>query len=162
MTKRIFLVCLALVCLVLTGCGGKQGFAGSSRSPVESSEEQLAQPSQDTPVAVLSTSMGDILIVLFPQYAPIDVYKRQLHASAPAGNRWFCNSAENPEQIHPGTATAALLCTTPQTGCEADLSARKIPFWTRTTECNGPRQTQNLQTFHPFSVPVSGRMYTPH
>lgn len=73
MTKRIFLVCLALVCLVLTGCGGKQGFAGSSRSPVESSEEQLAQPSQDTPVAVLSTSMGDILIVLFPQYAPMAV-----------------------------------------------------------------------------------------
>lgn len=72
--KRIFsLLCVAAVCLALVSCGGKNGFAGSSRSPVTSSENQLAQPSQDAPVAILSTSLGDISIVLFPEYAPMAV-----------------------------------------------------------------------------------------
>lgn len=74
MSKRIFsLLCAAAVCLALMSCGGKNGFAGSSRSPVTSSEAQLAQPAQDAPVAIVSTSLGDISIVLFPQYAPMAV-----------------------------------------------------------------------------------------
>ncbi|WP_367925419.1 peptidylprolyl isomerase [uncultured Ruthenibacterium sp.] len=74
MLRRIFsLLCVVATILGLTGCSDQTGFAGSSRKAIESSETQFAEPSSDAQVAILSTSMGDISIVLFPEYAPMAV-----------------------------------------------------------------------------------------
>ena len=71
MTKRIFLVCLALVCLVLTGCGGKAGLCGQQPQPRGKQRGTACAAFSGHTGGRASTSMGDILIVLFPQYAPM-------------------------------------------------------------------------------------------
>jgi peptidyl-prolyl cis-trans isomerase B (cyclophilin B) len=67
---RIMGVLLALILLV--GCG-KAGYAGSSRAQVRSDEVQFTHPTEGDTVALISTSMGDISIVLYPEYAPMAV-----------------------------------------------------------------------------------------
>ena len=67
-------LCAALfLCAVLAACGEKETFAGSKRPKVESSELQFTTPAEGDPIAVLSTTMGDISIVLYPALAPMAV-----------------------------------------------------------------------------------------
>lgn len=66
MLRKVFsLFCLsaAAACLLM-GCGA----AGAV--PVSSGELQFAAPAKGAPIAVLTTSMGTIRVVLFPEQAP--------------------------------------------------------------------------------------------
>lgn len=72
---RKAVLALAIAACLLAGCSGSGGlFIGSSRpSQVDSAELQFQTPAEGDPIAVISTSMGDISIVLYPEYAPMAV-----------------------------------------------------------------------------------------
>lgn len=68
-------VCAAL-CLSLFGCSGEEqpGPGGSTtRRAVSSGELQFTQPAEGAPIATISTTMGDITVVLYPDQAPMAV-----------------------------------------------------------------------------------------
>lgn len=71
------LTAAALVCLILSGCagGGTGGLFTSSKRPskVDSAELQFQTPREGDPIAVISTSLGEISVVLYPEYAPMAV-----------------------------------------------------------------------------------------
>ncbi len=76
MKKSLCVALCAALCLSLFSCGGESqpGPGGSTtRSAVTSSELQFTQPQEGAPIATISTSMGDITVVLYPQYAPMAV-----------------------------------------------------------------------------------------
>lgn len=79
MTKQIgsILFAAAALCALLGGCaqeGGPSGTGPAARpKPEELAEAQLAEPAEGAPIAILSTSMGDVSIVLFPEAAPMAV-----------------------------------------------------------------------------------------
>lgn len=58
---------------MLAGCSETQLFESKRPSGIESSELQLQAPQAGDPIAVISTSMGDIYVVLFPEQAPMAV-----------------------------------------------------------------------------------------
>lgn len=78
MKKRIiaFVACMALLCGALCGCGQKS----VNLSKVESDEIQFLQPQKGDTVAVIKTNMGEIKVVLYPQYAPLAVENFVTHA----------------------------------------------------------------------------------
>ena len=68
-------VCAALS-LSLFGCSGEEqpGPGGSTtRRAVSSGELQFTQPAEGAPIATISTTMGDITVVLYPDQAPMAV-----------------------------------------------------------------------------------------
>ena len=68
-------VCAAL-CLSLFGCSGEEqpGPGGSTtRRAVSSGELQFTQPAEGAPIATISTTMGDITVLLYPDQAPMAV-----------------------------------------------------------------------------------------
>ena len=71
------IVCLAVCACALAGCGGAESGAPTQkevkRQAVESTELQFQPPSEGDPIAVFSTSMGEVRAVLYPQYAPMAV-----------------------------------------------------------------------------------------
>ena len=73
------LLCAALcaaLCLFMFGCSGEEqpGPGGSTtRRAVTSGELQFTQPAEGAPIATISTTMGDITVVLFPEQAPMAV-----------------------------------------------------------------------------------------
>lgn len=76
MPKKTFCVLLAVaVCAALSACGEKGGGLFSSRRPekIDSAEVQFQGPAEGDPIAVFSTSLGDISVVLYPKYAPMAV-----------------------------------------------------------------------------------------
>ena len=70
------MLCAALG-LSLAACSGSGGaglFGGSQRpDSIDSDELQFQPPQEGDPVATISTSLGDISVVLYPQYAPLAV-----------------------------------------------------------------------------------------
>ena len=64
--------CLLLLCSGLSGCG-KTAAKGSTRGQVRSDEVQFSGPAEGDLIATISTSLGDISLVLYPQYAPMAV-----------------------------------------------------------------------------------------
>lgn len=71
--RIISLVFCVSISLILVGCSGSNLFAHSRPSQVDSTELQLQSPNAGDPIAIISTSMGDISVVLFPQQAPMAV-----------------------------------------------------------------------------------------
>lgn len=67
-----FIFCLS-VSLLLAGCSSSELFTHSRPTQIDSAELQLQAPSTGAPIAVISTSMGDIRVVLFPEQAPMAV-----------------------------------------------------------------------------------------
>ena len=75
--KKGFLVFIAvLLCFALTACSTKI----VNLSKVESNEVQFAQPQSGDTVATIKTNMGDIKVILYPQYAPLAVENFITHA----------------------------------------------------------------------------------
>lgn len=73
MKKILALALCALgLCGVLAACGKSTG-APAARRQISSDEVQFAAPAQGASIAVVSTSMGDFSILLYPQYAPMAV-----------------------------------------------------------------------------------------
>ncbi len=68
--KRFFRIfVLSAVCAVLlTACGGSG--LGSEKLDVNTSEIQLQQPQSGDTVATITTSEGEIKVLLFPDYSP--------------------------------------------------------------------------------------------
>lgn len=76
MPKKTFCTLLAVaMCVSLSACGENGGGLFASRRPerVDSAEVQFQTPAEGDPVAVFSTSLGDISVVLYPKYAPMAV-----------------------------------------------------------------------------------------
>ena len=67
-----FIFCLS-VSLMLAGCSSTKLFTSSRPTQIDSAELQLQAPSAGAPIAIISTSMGDIRVVLFPEQAPMAV-----------------------------------------------------------------------------------------
>lgn len=59
-----------VVCTVLTACGNS---ADKPRAQVNSTEVQFIAPQEGDLVATITTTMGDISLILYPQYAPMAV-----------------------------------------------------------------------------------------
>ncbi len=70
------MLCAALG-LSLAACSGSggAGLFGASQRPgsIDSDELQFQPPQEGDPVATIATSLGDISVVLYPQYAPLAV-----------------------------------------------------------------------------------------
>lgn len=85
--KRIFVVvCAASLLVCLGGCRdvpwmGESSAPASSAAPLEQ-PEQLQLPNADDTIAVLHTSLGDIVIRLFPEVAPkaVDNFQRLIRS----------------------------------------------------------------------------------
>ena len=69
-------LCMAVVCSVLCGCGQQT----VNLAKVQSDELQFAQPVSGDTVATIKTNMGDIKVVLYPKYAPLAVENFVTHA----------------------------------------------------------------------------------
>lgn len=77
MTKRIFIIfCAAAACCVLLGgceAGSLAAAAGGRTRPTDLDELQFVTPAEGDPIATLSTTLGDISFVLYPDIAPMAV-----------------------------------------------------------------------------------------
>ncbi len=78
LTKHIcsILFAAAALCVLLGACGedGPSGTSPAARPKPEGlTEAQLAVPAEGAPVATISTTMGDVSLVLFPELAPMAV-----------------------------------------------------------------------------------------
>lgn len=75
LTKRMFrtFCTVAALCVLLGSCGGTGGTAAGGRVRPESTELQFVTPAEGDPIATLSTTLGDISIVLYPDIAPMAV-----------------------------------------------------------------------------------------
>lgn len=71
--KRTVCLALALGMALLCGCGGS-GKKAPTRAAVESAERQFVQPEEGDPIAIFTTSAGEIRAVLYPDAAPMAVY----------------------------------------------------------------------------------------
>ena len=75
MLKRVFAIfgaTLVIAMVFIAGC--------SSKSAASDATAQLAMPKSGDTVATISTSMGDIKVKFFPQYAPKAVENFQTHS----------------------------------------------------------------------------------
>lgn len=71
MKKLIALICAAMLCGLLPGCGKAAPGGEKIRRKSYSSEElQFAAPQEGDLIAVLDTSLGQVRAVLYPQQAP--------------------------------------------------------------------------------------------
>lgn len=68
-----FASCTALAAALLAGCGGN-GKTPPKRTAVESTERQFAAPAEGDPIAIFTTSLGEVRAVLYPDTAPMAVY----------------------------------------------------------------------------------------
>ncbi len=59
---------LAILAVIFTACGG--GGLGGEKLDVKTSEIQLQQPQPGDTIATITTSEGEIKVLLFPDYAP--------------------------------------------------------------------------------------------
>ena len=76
MKKLLCAALCAALCLFMFGCSGEEqpGPGGSTtRRAVTSGELQFTQPAEGAPIATISTTLGDITVVLFPKQAPMAV-----------------------------------------------------------------------------------------
>ncbi len=77
LTKRIFITfCAAAACCVLLGAcesGSLAAAAGKRTRPADLGELQFITPAEGDPIATLSTTLGDISFVLYPDIAPMAV-----------------------------------------------------------------------------------------
>lgn len=74
MNLRVISIVFCLtVAFMLVGCSETNLFESARPTDIESSELQLQAPQAGDPIAVISTSMGDIHVVLFPEQAPMAV-----------------------------------------------------------------------------------------
>ena len=75
MKKAIAILCvICIACALLAGCGDKTTVGGiKTRSEVQSTELQFTGVKDGDTVAVIHTTMGDIWVVLYPDYAPMAV-----------------------------------------------------------------------------------------
>lgn len=76
MPKKTFCALLAMaMCVSFFACGENGGGLFSSGRPekIDSAEVQFEAPAEGDPVAVFSTSLGEISVVLYPKYAPMAV-----------------------------------------------------------------------------------------
>lgn len=76
--KKYFLrICCAAasLCILFTGCAdGSIASASKPRSVPEGlTELQFIAPQEGDPIATISTSMGDISLILYPEFAPLAV-----------------------------------------------------------------------------------------
>ena len=76
MKKGILVFVAVLMCFALAACSTKT----VNLSKVESNEVQFVQPQSGDTVATIKTNMGDIKVVLYPQYAPLAVENFVTHA----------------------------------------------------------------------------------
>ena len=99
-----------IICLAVCACALAERRRRRKRRPnkkevkrqtVESTEPQFQPPSEGDPIAVFSTSLGEVRAVLYPQYAPMAV--------------------ENPLPAWPGRATSTVPVST---GCSTALWCR--------------------------------------
>lgn len=70
------LLAAAMLCALLGACGGEEANAsgsGARPAPEGLAEQQLCAPEPGAPIATLSTTMGDVSFVLYPEYAPMAV-----------------------------------------------------------------------------------------
>lgn len=74
-TKRKFCALCAVILslLLLCGCAGSR-YPVPDRGEVESSERQFTQPSDGDLIAIFTTSLGEVRVVLYPDAAPMAVY----------------------------------------------------------------------------------------
>lgn len=74
-TKRKFCALCAIILslLLLCGCAGSR-YPVPDRSEVESTERQFTQPSDGDLIAIFTTSLGEVRVVLYPDAAPMAVY----------------------------------------------------------------------------------------
>lgn len=74
-TKRKFCALCAVILslLLLCGCAGSR-YPVPDRGEVESTERQFTQPSDGDPIAIFTTSLGEVRVVLYPDAAPRAVY----------------------------------------------------------------------------------------
>ncbi len=75
-TFSAVLLCIAIMCCVLCGCGQKS----VNLDNVQSDEIQFQQPKQGDIVAEIKTNKGSIKVVLYPQQAPLAVENFVTHA----------------------------------------------------------------------------------
>ena len=76
MKKILALIVAVAVCFSLTACGQKT----VKLNKVKSDELQFVQPQSGDTVATIKTTMGDIKVVLYPDYAPLAVENFVTHA----------------------------------------------------------------------------------
>ena len=78
MKRKAIAVIAALMtlCGALSGCGTKT----VNLAKVESSEMQFIQPQSGDTVATIKTNMGDINVILYPEYAPLAVENFVTHS----------------------------------------------------------------------------------
>ena len=74
-TKRKFCALCAVILslLLLCGCAGSR-YPVPDRDEVESTERQFTQPSDGELIAIFTTSLGEVRVVLYPDAAPMAVY----------------------------------------------------------------------------------------
>ncbi|MBQ7816059.1 MAG: peptidylprolyl isomerase [Oscillospiraceae bacterium] len=79
MKKRAIAVisCVIILCAVLCGCGGKT----VNLAKVDSAELQFGGVKSGDTVATIKTNMGNIKVVLYPDYAPLAVENFVTHAN---------------------------------------------------------------------------------
>ncbi len=77
MKKQFLRICTlaASMCILFSGCadGSLASNSKSRTRPEGLNELQFALPQEGDPIAVISTSMGDISIILYPELAPMAV-----------------------------------------------------------------------------------------
>lgn len=67
-------ICLLLAAALALLCGCSQEPTAPKRAAVESEERQFAAPAEGDPIAVFTTSLGEVRAVLYPDAAPMAVY----------------------------------------------------------------------------------------
>ena len=74
-TKQKFCALCAVILslLLLCGCAGSR-YPVPDRGEVESTERQFTQPSDGDLIAIFTTSLGEVRVVLYPDAAPMAVY----------------------------------------------------------------------------------------
>ena len=72
--RKLCALCAAILSLLLLcGCAGSR-YPVPDRSEVESTERQFTQPSDGDLIAIFTTSLGEVRVVLYPDTAPMAVY----------------------------------------------------------------------------------------
>ena len=99
-----FIFCLS-VSLMLAGCSSTKLFTSSRPTQIDSAELQLQAPSAGAPIAIISTSMGDIRVVLFPEQAPMAVENFTTLAQQGYFNGTIFHRVERDFAIQGGDAT---------------------------------------------------------
>lgn len=67
-------ICLLLAAALALLCGCSNEPSVPKRPQVESTERQFAAPAEGDPIAVFTTSLGEVRVLLYPDTAPMAVY----------------------------------------------------------------------------------------